>query len=126
MRRILLGCLFLGSMGLLGCTDAANQKNVEPRTIPTQPASENRVPAQYIVSLKEGGNTKILTEVFQQYGIKSIKDLSRGRYVITLEQDPGPEEINTQAVTSTEIISVQPNYIYRATPPLQEKSQQAR
>jgi hypothetical protein len=124
MRRILLGCLFLGSLGLLGCTDAANQKNVEPGTIPTQPASENRVPAQYIVSLKEDSNTQILTEVFQQYGIKSIKDLSRGRYVITLEQDPGPDEISKQAATSTEILSVQPNYIYRATPPLQQKPQQ--
>jgi hypothetical protein len=109
-----------------GCTDAANQKNVEPRTLATQPATENRLPGQYIVTLKESGSSETLTEVFKQYGIKSIQDLSRGRYLITLEQDPGPEEMANQAATASDIEQVQPNFIYRTMPPIQDSPQRAR
>jgi len=123
MVRLLLGYLFLCGIAVAGCTDSANQKNVEPRTITTQPATENRVPGQYIVTLKESGRSETLTEVFKQYGIKSIQDLSRGRYLITLEQDPGPEEINKQAATASDIEQVQPNYLYRTMPPSHDKSQ---
>ena len=111
---------------MAGCTDSANQKNLEPRTITPQPATENRVPGQYIVTLKEGGSTETLNEVFDEYGIQSIKDLSKGRYLITLEKDPGPESITKQAATSSEIEHVQPNYIYRTMQPGQESPQRMR
>ena len=123
MRRLLLGYLFLVAIVVAGCTDSANQKNVEPRILTPQPAAENRAPGQYIVTLKEGGNSETLTEVFKQYGIKSIKDLSRNRYLITLEQDPSPEAIAKQAATASDIEAVQPNYIYRTMPPAQDKPQ---
>jgi len=123
MVRILLGYLFLCGMAVAGCTDAANQKNVEPRTIKTQPATENRVPGQYIVTLKESGRSETLIEVFKQYGIKSIQDLSRGRYLITLEQDPGPEAVASQAANASDIEQVQANYLYRTMPPSDDKSQ---
>jgi len=124
MVRILLGFIFLCGMIAAGCTDSANQKNVEPRILTPQPASENRMPGQYLVTLKEGASTETLTEVFNQYGIKSIKDLSRNRYLITLEQDPSPEAIAKQAATASDIIEdVQPNYIYRTMPPSQDKPQ---
>jgi len=121
--RLLLGYLFLCGLAVAGCTDSANQKNVEPRILTPQSASENRAPGQYIVTLKEGGNSETLTEVFKQYGIKSIKDLSKRRYLITLEQDPGPEALTKQAATSSDIEDVQPNYIYRTMPPAQDKPQ---
>jgi hypothetical protein len=124
--RLLLGYIFLCCMLVSGCTDAANQKNVEPRTLATQPATENRLPGQYIVTLKESGSSETLTEVFKQYGIKSIQDLSRGRYLITLEQDPGPEEMANQAATASDIEQVQPNFIYRTMPPIQDSPQRAR
>jgi len=119
--RILLSCIFLSGISVVGCTDAANQKNLEPRTITTQPATENRVLGQYLVTIKEGGSAETLTEVFKQYGIKSIQDLSSGRYLITLEQDPGPEELAKLAASSADIEDVQPNFIYRTMPPTQEK-----
>jgi hypothetical protein len=109
-----------------GCTDSTNEKNLEPRTITTQPATENRVPGQYIVTLRKGGSSETLTEVFNKYGIKSIKDLSKDRYLITLKQDPGPESITKQAATSSVIEYVQPNYIYRTMQPAQEKPQLTR
>jgi hypothetical protein len=126
MLRILLGYIFLFSIAVTGCTDSANQKNMEERTLSPQPAMDNRVPGQYIVTLKKSGSSETLTRVFQQYGIKSIQDLSRGRYLITLEQDPGPEEMANQAATVSDIEEVQPNYIYRTMPPIQDSPQRAR
>jgi hypothetical protein len=126
MLRLLLGYIFLGSMAVAGCTDSANQKNVEPRILSPQPAQENRLPGQYLVTLKEGGDAETLNEVFKHYGIKSIQDLSRGRYLITLEQDPGPEEITKLAATSSDIEDVQPNYIYRKMPQLKDVPQRPR
>jgi len=123
MVRLLLGYLFLCGIAIAGCTDSANEINVEPRTLSPQPAQENRLPGQYLVTLKEGGSAETLTEVFKQYGIKSIQDLSRGRYLITLEQDPGPEALVKQALTASDIAAVQPNYIYRKMPLLQDAPQ---
>jgi hypothetical protein len=110
-------------MLVAGCTDAANQKNVEPGILTPQPATENRLPGQYIVTLKEGVSPETLTKVFNKYGIKSTKDLSRGRYLVNLVQDPGPEAIAKQAATSSDIEEVQPNYIYRTMPPAHDKPQ---
>jgi hypothetical protein len=110
----------------VSCSDSANQKSGESRTIKTRPATENRVPGQYIVTLKEGVGTELLQEVFAEFGIQSVKDLSSGRYLITLEKDPGPEVIIKQAATSSEIEHVQPNYIYRTMQPAQESPQRTR
>jgi len=121
MGRLLFGYIFLVAIVVAGCTDSANQKNVEPRILTPQPASENRMPGQYLVTLKEGRSSETLIEVFKQYGIKSIQNLSNGRYLITLDQDPGPEAIAKQTANSSEIEDVQPNYIYRTMPPAQEK-----
>ena len=120
--RTLLSCLLLGSIALIGCTESTNQKNIEPRTLTPKPVSENQLPGQYIVTLKEGANSETLTSVFQQYGIKSIQDLSKGRYLIKLEQDPGQDTITKQAAASSKIEAVQPNYTYQAVPQTQQKS----
>ena len=118
--------MILCGLMAMGCSEPANQKSVEPRTLATQPVTENRLSGQYIVTLKEGTSAEILNEVFKQYGIKSIQDLSRGRYLITLEQDPGPEALANQAATVSDIEEVQPNYIYRTMPPTQDSPQRAR
>jgi len=124
--RLLLGYLFLCGLAVAGCTDAANQKNMEPRILSPEPVKDNRLVGQYIVTLKEGRSSETLTEVFQQYGIKSIQDLSRGLYLIILEQDPGPEALAKQAATSSDIEDVQPNYIYKTMPLLHDDIQRTR
>ena len=126
MIRLLLGYIFVSSIIAAGCTESANQKNVEPRIFTQQPASENRIPGQYIVTLKDGVSSETVTEVFNKYGIKSIQDLSRSRYLITLEQDPGVEEMSNQAASSSGIESAQPNYLYREMQPSQKKPQLVR
>lgn len=124
-RLKILFCLVASAI-VVSCGDSANQKNMEPRTITTQTATENRVPGQYIITLKEGGNVETLHKVFTEFGVESIQDLSKDRYLITLEKDPGPEDITKQATTISDIKHVQPNYIYRTMQPAQESSQHVR
>ena len=119
--RGLVCCLLLGSFSVVGCSEPVTQNNNESQNTSTYPTNENRLPGQYIVTLKEGANADVLKQVFQSYGIKSMRDLSRGRYLVILEQDPGPEEMTKQTANSSEIEDVQPNYIYRTMPPAQEK-----
>ncbi len=126
MIRLFFVCIFLCGIAVAGCSDSANQKNLEPIIITNEAATGNRVSGQYIVSLKKGVSTKTLTDVFNKFGIRSIKNLSNSRYLITLEQDPGPEIIAKQGATSSKIEYVQPNYIYRTMPTLQGDPQRPR
>ncbi len=128
--RILLGCILLNSIAVVGCTEPVDHdavpENVSRRILTPQPATENRLPDQYIVTLQEGASADVINQVFQQYGIKSIQDLSRGRYLVTLIQDPGPVELAKHTASYTAIVNIQPNYIYRSTPSAQDQPQQSR
>ena len=124
-RLKVLFCLVICAI-VVSCGDSANQKNLELRNTTIGPATENRVPGQYIIKLKEEGSTETLHKVFAEFGIKSIQDLSKDRYLITLEKDPGPEKMTRQAATSSNIEYVQPNYIYRTMQPVQESPQRIR
>ncbi|NNF95607.1 MAG: hypothetical protein HKM94_01610 [Halobacteria archaeon] len=126
MLRLLFIFFLLGSVLTTGCSEPANHKSQTTESIQMQPATGNRVPGQYIVTLKEGIGAEILQKVFAEFGIKSVKDLSKRRYLMTLEKDPGPESIIKQAATSSDIEHVQPNYIYRTMQPAQEKPQLTR
>lgn len=126
MLRLLFICFFLGSVLTTGCSEPANHKSQSTESMQMQPANGNRMPGQYIVTLKAETDTEILYDVFAAYGVKSIKDLSKGRYLITLDKDPGPEEITKEASTISDIKHVQPNYIYRTMPLLQDNSQRPR
>ena len=108
---------------VVSCSDSVTQKNLEPRTIKPQSAAEDRVPGQYIITLKAGVAVEILQDVFAEFGLASVRDLAKGRYLITLEKDPGPEDITRHAATSSSIEYVQPNYVYRTMPPAQEGTQ---
>jgi len=120
--RTLVSCLLIVGFIGAGCTESTNQKNIEQRTLTPQSTSENQLPGQYIVTLKKGANSETLTSVFEHYGIKSIQEFSKGRYLIILEHDPGPDTITQQAAASSEIDTVQPNYTYQAIPQRQQKS----
>ena len=76
---------------------------------------ENRVLGEYIVTIRESGDEAIIRELFEANFVIKIEDLGlgRGRFLIKLEQDPGPEVINRKGLESPIVKRVQPNYIYR-------------
>ena len=119
--RKLLGCLLLCSITAVSCTDTVNEKNESPQILSPQPTKENRLAGQYIITLKEGASSEALKQVFEQYDIKAIHALSRNRYLIILEQDPGPEVMTEKAAISAGIEAVQPNNVYQAMPATKAK-----
>jgi hypothetical protein len=99
----------------LGISCSNNGKPSIPRTNTEQPGmyGENRMPGEYIVSLDEGGNEALVRKLYEAYQVKNLEDLGRGRFLIKLENDPGPEVIERKGMESAHIKSVQPNYLYR-------------
>ena len=103
-------------MLMTGCNEPANHKSQVTNSENAHATSGKRIPKQYIVTLKNAANDKILREAFSLCGIKSIKSLSKGRYLLILENDPGPEEVAKLAATIPDVHYIQPNYIYRKVP----------
>ncbi len=88
------------------------------RAAETTPADAGeRVPGEYIVAVKAGGIEEIAS-VFADHGPTVLRDLGRGRYLIHLADDPGPEAVADLAAAAASIRHAEPNRVYRLpTPP---------
>ncbi len=80
---------------------------------------QTRVPGQYIVTLLPGADVKVITDVYGQFGIRGVRDLGQGLFLVTLTQDPGPAAMEEMRIKDPQIKAVQPNFIYRIDKPLQ-------
>jgi len=110
--------LFLLLAGITSaCTEPSNNQKSDQPVVNIQPTANNRVPGEYLVTLTASGNPESLRSVFNAYGVKAIREFSKGRYLVVLEHDPGPEEIAERVAASTDIVRVQPNFIYHGTTP---------
>jgi hypothetical protein len=111
VRLIILALLAL----TVGASCSGNSEPSMPRIYTEQPGvyGENRVLGEYIVTIDESGDEARIREFFEAYSVKKVKDLGRGRFLIKLEQDPGPEVIKRKGLESPFVKRVQPNYIYR-------------
>ncbi len=119
MRSIVLALLAV----TVGTSCSGNSKPPLPRTYTERPSifNENRVPGEYIVTIDESGDEERIRELFEAYLVEKVKDLGRGRFLIKLEQDPGPEVVKRKGLESAFIKHVQPNYIYRPMTPKENR-----
>jgi len=46
-------------------------------------------------------------------GIKSMKDLGRNIFLVTLTEDPGPSKMEELRGQNAHVTAVQPNFVYR-------------
>lgn len=111
MRLIILALLAL----TVGASCSDTSRSPVPRIYSEQASmyGENRVLGEYIVTIRESGDEALIRELFEANFVIKIEDLGRGRFLIKLEQDPGPEVINRKGLESPFVKRVQPNYIYR-------------
>jgi hypothetical protein len=118
MYRFYTGLVLMLAVSTMACTETTNNQQPDQPVIKVQPtAKTNRVSGEYLVTLTETGNPDTLRHVFNPYGLKAIRNISKGRYFVVLEHDPGPEKIAEHVATSTGIKYVQPNFIYHGTTP---------
>jgi len=73
----------------------------------------DRVPGEYLVSVQKGGDEALIRKVFASYSVRDVQSVSDNLFLLKLDRDPGPEEIQRKAEESDRIRSVQPNYVYR-------------
>ena len=80
-------------------------------------SQQTRVPGEYLVTLAPGGDPKAIAEQYGRFQIKRTQSLGRDVYLVTLAEDPGPEEVKELGALNVHIKAVQPNFTYRANVP---------
>jgi hypothetical protein len=98
--------------------DSPQTKPQEPAT--GQPAIEHSgisqrdgVQGEYIVTVDEGAGEEIVRQAFVSFNLVTCEDLGKGRYLVKIHPDPGPETVVRKAVSLPGIKAVQPNYTYQ-------------
>ena len=76
-------------------------------------SQQTRVPGDYLVTLAEGADVKVITDLYGRFGIKSMKDLGRNIFLVTLTEDPGPSKMEELRGQNAHVTAVQPNFVYR-------------
>ena len=71
------------------------------------------VPGEFIVTAAPAANIDQVRLIYAAFGVKEIRDLGRGRFLLRLEHDPGLDRVRSAGVQSGMITAVQPNYVYR-------------
>ena len=117
-RWFLAGCLALGAAGLPACAapgePAARPEAGAPRTVP---GTQSRVPGEYLVTVRPGGDEALIRQLYAAYSVREVRSLGGDRFLVRLGRDPGPEAVRQAALASDGISDVQPNFVYRVGPP---------
>ena len=98
----------------IACSNSSNSPPQEPAKIFSQ---QTRVPGEYLVTLAPGADAKAIDEQYGRFHVKRTQSLGRNIYLVTLGEDPGPNQIQELAARSVQIKTVQPNFTYRANVP---------
>lgn len=107
-----IGC----TVALAGATmiSACCHTPCNPETAPKDALSQQtRVPGDYLVTLAEGADVKVIADLYGRFGIKSMKDLGRNIFLVTLTEDPGPSKMEEFRGQNAHVKAVQPNFVYR-------------
>lgn len=75
---------------------------------------QTRVPREYLITLVPGADIKVITDLYGYFGIKSIKDMGRNIFLVTLTEDPGLVKMEELRGQNPNIMAVQPNYTYQS------------
>ena len=74
---------------------------------------QTRVPGDYLVTLAEGADVKVIAGLYGRFGIKSTKNLGHNNFLVTLTEDPGPAKMEELRGQRAHVKAVQPNFVYR-------------
>ena len=69
--------------------------------------------AEYIIVLNKGIKLTTALSSLKIYDARLIKDLKRGRYLISLNNDPDINKLKKDIINPEYIKHIQPNFIYK-------------
>lgn len=111
MRRLIAFAVAVaGAAAGYGCSNAPGNPQTPPAGASSQ---QTRVPGEYLVTLAARAEVTAITDLYGQFGIKSIKKLGRNVFLVTLTEDPGPEKMEKLREGNVHIKAVEPNFVYR-------------
>lgn len=110
---LLAGALMLACVGESKTPEVPVQ--ISNKDLLTKKPSD-RVPGEYIVTLRIDDSKGIVRELYVAYGVLKVTDIGRGRYLLKIQNDPGFAVMKTIVKNSPAIISIQPNFVYRGAP----------
>lgn len=116
MNGVRLGVALLAAAGGATCV-GSSETGVEKKVEAVNARDPHRVAGEYIVTVRPGGSNAEVRRVFGQYGIKSVKDLGKGRFLVKVDRDPGPQAMEATSARAGSIHRAQPNYKYRIPKP---------
>ena len=70
------------------------------------------VPGQYLVILEKNAAIDLIRIAFKGCGMQSVDRIAGDLYLVKFGPDPGLEKLRSLAIKG--IVSVEPNYVYRA------------
>ena len=94
----------------IACSNSSSGPAPEPAMNLSQ---QTRITGEYLVTLAPGTDPKGIDEQYGRFQIKRIQSLGRDVYLVTLGEDPGPEQMKELGARSAHVKAVQPN---RASP----------
>jgi hypothetical protein len=105
--------LLLVLSSLVVLSGAGNRRNNHDNKA-VQELEENRVPGEYLVTVKEGIGKEYLNKLFAANRVSAVEEISPKLFLVKIEDDPGPSQVYEEYLNDRNIEKIQPNYIYEA------------
>lgn len=114
-RAIVLPVLVAGAIAACTMSPSAETANEAMRQSPSATEKRDRLPGEYVVTVEDNGKEAgaAVRAAYSDFGVTRLAPIGNGRYLLTLERDPGVAEMQRRAQPIPLIKSVQPNFIYR-------------
>lgn len=112
-------CFLVVSLLLLlaaACDDRVHRNDSSLMEQTPSSSSQSSKQSEYIIVLKEGIEIEAVVETLTKYGGRTIRDLGRGRYLVSLALDPGIDALQQDPELIKGILSIQPNHRYSIQP----------
>ncbi|MEI6080524.1 MAG: hypothetical protein WCQ53_07810 [bacterium] len=115
--------LLVGLLGLASCSSngqnipASKKADTNVIDFTHKKSKAELVPGEYLAVIKANSDVNGIKKIFAKYGIKEFKSITNEIIKISLEKDPGVEEIKKLALTCDQIKSIEPNRIIRLDDP---------
>ena len=100
---------------LSGCgTQGSENRSTESSLLKDPVNEQNYSQSEYIVVLKVDVNIETALKELSKFNPKVKRDMNKGRFLISLTNDPGIKQLRKQLEDSKYIGYIQPNYRYKA------------
>jgi hypothetical protein len=86
----------------------------DPAPVQLPAAQQTRAAGEYLVTLADGVDAKVISNVYGRFGIKGVNAMGPGLFHLILSEDPGPAKMEEIRKQDARIKAIQPNFVYRA------------